>query len=97
MGIHIKKRNIFTIIISIVYGTAITLISGFYSNTGGIEGAGKWGYPLYWKSKILASPNYSPPMNIEWIGLILDIMIWSILIYLILLIINRTFNNEENS
>lgn len=84
------KKNLTLIIIgSIIAGIVISLITGLFSNNAGFSGSGRWGYPLHWLSKMLVGPQYTAPLEIVWLNLVYDIIIWSFIILLILLIAFR--------
>ncbi|MCK4364765.1 MAG: hypothetical protein KAW45_01815 [Thermoplasmatales archaeon] len=84
-----RKKLIQIIIISIIVGIIITLITGLFSNQENFLGSSRWGYPLHWLSRMIVGPQYSPPLNIVWLNLIIDIVIWSIIVLVILLIVFR--------
>ena len=77
------------LLFSIIYGTAITLISGFFLNIEGFIGASRWGYPIHWMWRMITSSEYSPPLEIEWINLIIDIVFWSIIVFILFVIVYR--------
>ncbi len=67
-------------IYSILTGIILTLITGFFPNIF-LIGITYWGYLLPWMSQI----DYpGAPLEIIWINLLVDIIIWSMLIYLAL-------------
>lgn len=80
---------IFLTIISLIFGVAITLITGFFSNQEGIVGAGRWGYPLHWLSRMVTSPEYSSPYDIVWSNFVIDIAIWTVIIFIVLMFVYR--------
>ena len=88
-----RKKLIQITIISVIVGIIITVITGLLSNQGNFVGSGRWGYPVHWLSRIIVGPQYSPPTNIVWLNLMIDIVIWSIVILVILIIVFR--NREE--
>lgn len=68
-------------IYSLLTGIIITLITGFFPNVF----LGKYsysGYFLPWSKKIIYP---GAPLEISWIYFIVDIVIWSVFIYLALL------------
>jgi len=92
------RKIIKLIIFFIIIGLIITLITGLFSNLDTLVGVSRWGYPLYWLSKMVIGPQYSPPLDIVWLNLIIDVIIWSIIVYLILLelvILREYFSKKE--
>ena len=83
-----KKIVYKLIILSIILGIIITLITGFFTHPS-VVGAKWWGYPLTWKTQAVLSPEYSPPLNINWLNFIIDIIIWTIIFFIIFGIILR--------
>ena len=67
-------------IYSILTGIILTLITGFFPNVF-LIGITYWGYLLPWMSRI---DYLGAPLEIIWINLLADIIIWSMLIYLAL-------------
>jgi len=65
-------------IYSLLTGIIITLITGFFPNVF-IIGTQHWGYLLPWMSQIVYP---GAPLEIMWINFIVDIVIWSVLMYL---------------
>jgi len=85
-----NKKLIRIIIISILIGLIITLITGLFLNLEETYlGSSRWGYPIYWLSQMIVGPQYSPPLNIVWLNLVIDILVWSVLVFLILVIVFR--------
>ena len=84
---HIKKRISLSIIVSIIYGSAITLITGFFTHKI-LIGATWFGYPLHWLVRMVVSPEYFP-YKIVWLNFIIDIIIWSVIVFIILVVIFR--------
>jgi hypothetical protein len=71
----IKYKLIF---ISLTFGIVITLVSSLFSHPN-VVGANWWGYPLTWLTQVVVSPEYSPPLNVNWFNLIIDIIFWTII------------------
>ena len=78
------KRMYFVIIISIIFGTAISFISGFFNNPGGWCGSQRWGFPVDWKWKMVVGPQYSAPININWTNFFINSLFWILVTLLIL-------------
>jgi hypothetical protein len=68
-------------IYSIITGIVITLITGLFPNVF-LLGVNYWGYFLPWLRRIVYPGS---PLEVLWIYLIVDVIIWSVLIYLTLL------------
>ena len=65
------------IFFSTILGTVITLVSSMITGTGGGIGARTAGYPFPW----MTQPVYpGAPITINYIGLVLDIIIWTVII-----------------
>ena len=84
-----RKKIVKVFIISIILGIVITMITGLFLNQGQYLGSSRWGYPVYWLSQMVVGPEYSPPLNVVWLNLLIDITIWSILFIVILIIVFR--------
>ena len=83
------KKIVYKLIISsLIIGIVITLITGLFTHPD-IVGANWWGYPLTWLTQAVLSPEYSPPLNINWLNLIIDIVVWTIIAFVILVAIFR--------
>jgi len=68
-------------IYSLITGIIITLITGFFPNVF-LIGVSYWGYLLPWTKQIVYP---GAPFEILWINFIVDIIIWSVLVYLTLI------------
>ena len=69
------------IFISIILGSVIALASSIIPGTGGGIGARTAGYPFPW----MVQPVYpGAPIVIDYTGLVLDIVIWTVVVLLIL-------------
>lgn len=67
-----------TSIYSILTGILITLITGLFPNVF-LLGVSYFGYFLPWLSKIVYP---GATLNVIWVNLLVDVVIWSVLIYL---------------
>ena len=78
-----NKKLIFA---DIIGGTLITLLTGLISNTPPMwAGSTLYGYPLAWLIHLVLAPQYFPwKLNIA--NMIGDIIIWTIIMGIILLI-----------
>ncbi|MDE1873960.1 MAG: hypothetical protein KGI04_02465 [Candidatus Micrarchaeota archaeon] len=71
---------------SVGAGIVITLISYFYNGTpSGLVGAVWYGFPLTWIRYLVVGPQYSP-WALDAVGLIADIVIWSVVAAIVLFI-----------
>ena len=75
-------------------GIAITLLSYFFNSTpgGGLVGATWYGFPLTWIRYLAVGPQYNP-WAVDIVGLIADIVIWSVIVAIVLL----TFKKMKKS
>lgn len=65
-------------------GILATGLTGFLSSTPpGLVGAGWYGLPVAWITKRVLAPQYNP-WFIQWTGLIVDVIFWSIIAWIIL-------------
>jgi hypothetical protein len=64
------------ILYSIILGVIITLASSLFPSLGGGIGVQAMGFPFGWLTQVVYP---GAPMQIDWIGLILDIVIWSVI------------------
>ena len=72
-------------IYSLVTGIVLTLITGMFPNVF-LLSYGTWGYFLPWAKRAL---QFMAPFEIIWINFIVDVIIWSVLIYLAILSIEE--------
>ena len=66
---------------AIVTGILITLITGIFPNMF-LLGVNYWGYFLPWLQRIVYP---GAPLQVMWIYLTIDVIVWSVLVYLTLL------------
>ncbi|MFX1501498.1 MAG: hypothetical protein ACFFDH_11100 [Promethearchaeota archaeon] len=77
-----KLKYILIILFSFILGIIITLLTGFIANTTtNLLGADTWGFPFYWMNQ---SVYPGAERAIIWSNLLIDILIWSFLLFLIL-------------
>jgi len=77
------------IISAIVLGVFVALFTGLFSNTPPfMVGATHYGYPLPWLIRLIIAPQYFP-WQLDIVSLIGDILFWSVVAALILLILSR--------
>jgi hypothetical protein len=74
---------------SIIGGAVITLLTGLIPNTPSmLVGAAHYGYPLAWLTRLVLAPQYFP-WRLNVLEFIADIIIWSIIIGIVLLLLSR--------
>ena len=79
------------LILSIAIGIVIALITGLFPHpTEGLIGTRKWGYPFYWLSQVVYP---GAKIHTNWSNLIIDILIWVISTFLILVGLEINFRN----
>jgi hypothetical protein len=83
------------LVCAFVAGVVITLLTGLIVNapdcvfTLCVVGAVYYGYPFAWLARVVAAPPYSP-WFIRLVRLILDIVVWTIVVYVILFAVSKT-------
>lgn len=83
-GFQMKAR---IVLFSIAGGALLTLVTGLFSNTPPmIVGATHYGYPLPWLTRLIIAPQYFP-WRVNYVNLIGDISVWSIILGVVLLIL----------
>jgi hypothetical protein len=77
--------------LAIVAGVVITLITGLLSSTpSGLVGAVWYGYPLNWINRLVIAPTAGNPWVVQWVNLVVDIVVWSIVALIVLMLIGMT-------
>lgn len=72
-----------------VGGAAITLLTYLYRGTpSGLVGTVWYGFPLTWVRYLLVGPQYSP-WAVDFVGLIADIIIWTVVVAIALFAAKR--------
>jgi len=69
------------LLISLIGGTAITLITGLIP-IGNLVGATNYGLPMAWRIRLVLAPQYNP-WRILPVNIIIDTVLWGLIIYLI--------------
>ena len=69
-------------------GILITLLSYFHNSTPQIVGAVWHGFPMTWIRYLLVGPQYNP-WALDVVGLIVDIIAWSVVAYVVLIIVKN--------
>ncbi|MBS7651351.1 MAG: hypothetical protein QXN62_08690 [Candidatus Bathyarchaeia archaeon] len=79
-----------TPIYAVFCGVALTLLTGLFSNTPpGLVGAVWYGYPLPWLFRMIIAPQYFP-WRVDTLNLVADIILWSIIVGIAILILKYT-------
>lgn len=77
------------VLVAVVAGVAITLMTGLIPNTPTmLVGASWYGYPLVWLIRGVLPPEYFP-WKVEIVGLLADIVVWTLVVLIILLVAMR--------
>ena len=76
-------------LMALVGGVAITLVTGLLPNTSSMLVGARWyGYPLAWLIRMVVAPEYFP-WKVETVGLVADIVVWTLIVLVILLVAMR--------
>jgi uncharacterized membrane protein len=82
--IELKK-----VLLALVGGVAITLVTGLMPSTPAmLVGATWYGYPFAWLIRMVVAPEYFP-WKVEIVGLVADIVVWTLIVFIILLVAMR--------
>jgi hypothetical protein len=77
------------VLMAVVGGVAITLATGLMSNMPTmLVGATWYGYPFVWLIRMVVAPEYFP-WKVEIVGLVADIVVWTLIVFIILLVAMR--------
>jgi ABC-type uncharacterized transport system permease subunit len=88
-----KTKLIIKLLLSFIGGVIVTIITGLFSYpTGEVIGVDKWGYPFYWLSQIIF-PGAEKIIN--WSNLIINILIWSVMMFLIINLLDYLINKTR--
>ncbi|WP_455369642.1 hypothetical protein [[Eubacterium] cellulosolvens] len=76
--------NVKLIVYSMISGLVITLLTGLFTNMPAkLLGAVHYGYPFAWLIRLVIAPEHFP-WRVNILNLILDIVIWSIVVFAIM-------------
>ena len=76
-------------IFAIIGGVVITLLTGLINRTPPmLVGAVYYGYPFAWLEMMVIAPQYFPWV-VRPVRLILDIVVWTIVVWVILFVISK--------
>jgi hypothetical protein len=85
LNAHLK-----TIIFALIGGVVITLVTGLLDHTPEmLVGAVYFGYPFAWLEMLVVAPQYFPWV-VRPVRLVLDIVVWTIVVWVILFVVFRT-------
>ena len=77
------------LVLAIVGGVVITLLTGLINHTPEmLVGAVYFGYPFAWLEMLVVAPQYFPWV-VRPVRLILDLLVWTIAVWVILLILSK--------
>ena len=80
--------NLKNVLFSIFGGTILTILTGLFSNMPSmLVGATHYGYPLAWLIRLIIAPMYFP-WRINVVNLIVDIVFWTVIVGIIMVMIN---------
>jgi hypothetical protein len=83
------KAGIKTLVFAIIGGVVITLLTGLINRTPPmLVGAVYYGFPFAWLEMLVIAPQYFPWV-VRPVRLILDIVIWTIVVWIILFIVSK--------
>jgi hypothetical protein len=70
-------------------GIVITLATGVINATpNGLLGSAWYGLPFSWMRRLVISPMYNP-WKANLVGLLGDIIVWTIVVAIVMMIVNR--------
>jgi len=83
------KASLKTLIFAIIGGVVITLLTGLINRTPPmLVGAVYYGYPFAWLEMLVIAPQYFPWV-VRPVRLILDIVVWTIVVWVILFVVSK--------
>jgi hypothetical protein len=83
------KASIKTLVFAIIGGIVITLLTGLINRTPPmLVGAVYYGYPFAWLEMLVIAPQYFPWV-VRPVRLILDIVVWTIVVWVILFVVSK--------
>jgi hypothetical protein len=86
----LKTMNLKRIaVFSVVGGVLMTLATGLVSSTPHmLVGAMWYGYPLAWLFRLILAPEYFP-WRVDMTALLVDIIAWSVVAAIVLMVLKR--------
>lgn len=77
------------VLMALVGGIVVTIVTGLMPNTPGMLVGARWyGYPLAWLIRMVVAPEYFP-WKVEMVSLVADIVIWTLIALVILMVAMR--------
>lgn len=68
-------------------GVILTLLTGLFPLRT-LMGATHYGFPMPWLIRLVLAPEYFP-WRVGWLGLIIDLIVWTTLVFVILFLYDR--------
>jgi len=88
MGVERLKSSMM-VVCAVVAGVVMTLFTGLIGNTPEmLVGAVYYGYPLAWLEMMVVAPQYFPWV-VRPLRLILDIVAWTVVVWIILFVVSK--------
>ena len=85
-----------TLLFAVIGGIVITLATGLINHTPEmLVGAVYYGYPFVWLVMLVIAPQYFP-WHVRPVRLILDIIVWAIVVWVILLVVSQARKNSAS-
>lgn len=72
---------------SLAGGVLVTLLTGVVPLRT-LIGATHYGFPMAWLIRRVLAPEYFP-WRVSWLGLAVDLVVWTALVYVVLLLYDR--------
>jgi len=83
------KSSMKMVIFAVIGGIIITLVTGLFNNTPEmLMGAVYYGFPFAWLEMMVVAPQYFPWV-VRPLRLILDIVIWTVVVWVILFAVSK--------
>lgn len=73
--------------LSLAGGVVLTLLTGFIPLRT-LMGGTHYGFPMAWLIRRVLAPEYFP-WRVSWLGLVVDLLIWTAVVLVILLLYDR--------
>lgn len=73
--------------VSVAGGVLLTLLAGLVPLRT-LAGGTHYGFPMAWLIRRVLAPEYSP-LWVNWPGLVVDLLVWTALVLVILLLYDR--------
>jgi hypothetical protein len=73
--------------VSVAAGVLFTLLAGLVTLRT-LAGGTHYGFPMAWSIRRVLAPEYFP-WRVNWVGLVVDLVVWTALVLLVLLLYDR--------